>query len=69
MADSMIVIDEREPLNALVAREPRVLPALRLLGMDTCCGGSLPLAAAAAHHGLDIAQVKEALRRAAEQQP
>lgn len=69
MTASTILIDERETINELVAREPRVLPALRLLGMDTCCGGALPLATAVEHHGLDLAVVKETLRRAAEQQP
>ncbi|HEX9371260.1 MAG TPA: DUF542 domain-containing protein [Roseiflexaceae bacterium] len=55
-----------ETLNAIVARYPRTLPVLQRFGLDTCCGGSLPLATAAAYHGLDLEQVVAALRAAAE---
>ena len=34
-------------------------------GLDTCCGGALTLAEAAAHHGLEIEALLAALQEAA----
>ena len=59
-----------DTINAIVALYPAVLPALQRFGLDTCCGGALPLATAAAHHGLDVQallEALEALRREQEQ--
>lgn len=47
-------INANETVNELVARAPQVLPVLQLYGIDTCCGGSLPLEVAAEQHQLDI---------------
>lgn len=59
-------IEPSETLNALVERFPAALPVLREFGLDTCCGGALTLPQAAAHHGIDLGQLLEALRRAQE---
>jgi regulator of cell morphogenesis and NO signaling len=59
-------IDVNETLNEIVAREPRTLEVLQRFGLDTCCGGALPLATAAQHHGLDVNELLAALRDAAE---
>lgn len=56
-------------LNELVARYPQVLPVLQRVGLDTCCGGALPLRVAAEHHALDLDQLVGALREAIEDQP
>ena len=56
-----------DTINAIVARYPAALPVLQRLGLDTCCGGALPLATAAAHRGLDVQMVLEALRHEQEQ--
>ena len=59
-----------DTINAIVALYPAALPALQRFGLDTCCGGALPLATAAAHHGLDVQallEALEALRREQEQ--
>jgi len=57
-----ITIIAEDTLNAIVARYPQALPVLQRLGLDTCCGGALPLQTAAQHHSLDLAEVLAALR-------
>jgi iron-sulfur cluster repair protein YtfE (RIC family) len=63
---SPITIAAEDTLNVIVARYPQILPALQRLGLDTCCGGALPLHTAAQHRGLDLAEVLAALRAEAE---
>jgi iron-sulfur cluster repair protein YtfE (RIC family) len=53
-----------DTLNAIVARYPDTLPVLHSFGLDTCCGGALPLRAAALHHDLDLGKLIEALHMA-----
>jgi iron-sulfur cluster repair protein YtfE (RIC family) len=53
-----------QTLNEIVAVEPRALPVLQAFGLDTCCGGSLPLQVAAQHHRRDLAEVLAALHEA-----
>jgi len=57
-----VTITAEDSLNAIVARYPQTLPVLQRLGLDTCCGGALPLRTAAQHHDLDPAEVLAALR-------
>jgi iron-sulfur cluster repair protein YtfE (RIC family) len=57
-----ITVDDT--LNVIVARYPQTLPVLQRLGLDTCCGGSLPLRTAAQHHDLDPQTVLAALHAA-----
>jgi iron-sulfur cluster repair protein YtfE (RIC family) len=54
-----------DPLNAIVARYPSTLPAMRRFGLDTCCGGAVPLRTAAEHHGLDLDELIVALQQVA----
>jgi iron-sulfur cluster repair protein YtfE (RIC family) len=61
-------IDAADPLNAIVARYPQTLPVLQRFGLDTCCGGALPLRTAAEHHNLDLAELIAALRAAADKE-
>jgi iron-sulfur cluster repair protein YtfE (RIC family) len=53
-----------QPLNTIVANYPQTLPILQRFGLDTCCGGAIPLSIATEHHGLDLAQVLTALQAA-----
>jgi iron-sulfur cluster repair protein YtfE (RIC family) len=53
-----------ETVETAVRRSPGVLPVLRELGIDTCCGGSLTLAQAAASAGIPTERVLERLSRA-----
>ena len=46
-----------DTINAIVARYPQALSALARFGLDTCCGGALPLATAVQHHELNLRQV------------
>jgi len=59
---SLITITAEDTLNTIVARFPQTLPVLQRFGLDTCCGGALPLHTAAQHHDLDLAEVVAALR-------
>ena len=64
MTTTVTPIEPTETLNELVARAPAALPVLQRFGLDTCCGGALPLAVAAQRHGLDLAELLAALREA-----
>jgi iron-sulfur cluster repair protein YtfE (RIC family) len=62
--DTTITIAADDTLNAIVARYPQALSVLQRFGLDTCCGGALPLRIAAQHHDLDLADILSALRAA-----
>jgi regulator of cell morphogenesis and NO signaling len=47
-------LDPRATINDLVAAEPRLLTVLHRYGLDTCCGGNLPLHEAARRHDLSL---------------
>ena len=47
-------IGATETVNALVARVPRSVAVFQRHGIDTCCGGGLPLGVVAERHGLDL---------------
>lgn len=61
MNTTAVTITTTETLNEIVARYPQALPVLRRFGLDTCCGGSLPLQTAAQHHNLNVEEVVAAL--------
>ena len=65
MQTAIITIAPTDTLNAIVARYPQTLPVLQRFGLDTCCGGALPLGTAAEHHGLDVRALIAALRESA----
>jgi len=67
--DAPITIMADDQLNTIVARYPQTLPVLQQFGLDTCCGGALPLHTAAQHHGIDLAELLAALRTEAERNP
>jgi regulator of cell morphogenesis and NO signaling len=50
-----------ETVEGAARRSPRAAEILRGLGIDTCCGGSLTLAQAAASAGVPVETVLEAL--------
>ena len=41
-------------VNEIVAEHPETLPVFTRLGIDTCCGGGLPLAEVARRHRFDF---------------
>lgn len=58
------VLDHTLTVNQIVLRYPNALEILHRLGLDTCCGGTLALEEAVAHHGIDLAEVISALSAA-----
>ena len=50
-------------VNDLLRQSPAAAAVLNQLGIDTCCGGSLSLAEAAATIGMPLAQLLAALRQ------
>jgi regulator of cell morphogenesis and NO signaling len=62
-------IDPTSTIGAVVQRYPATLAVFNARGLDVCCGGGLPLAEAAARHGLDLAELLAALTQAAEAEP
>lgn len=64
---SKATIRVSDTLNDIVGRYPQTLPLLQRYGLDTCCGGALPLDVAAQHHGLATDEVLAALQAEVEQ--
>jgi regulator of cell morphogenesis and NO signaling len=62
--NTTFTIAPEDTLNAIVAHYPQALPVLQRFGLDTCCGGALPLQVAAQHHSLDVEEVLRALHAA-----
>lgn len=58
--------NETQTLNEIVAQYPQTFSVLGDFGLDTCCGGALPLRMAVEHHALDLDRVLAALRAVAE---
>jgi regulator of cell morphogenesis and NO signaling len=66
-ATTNVTIDAADSLNAIVARYPQALPVLKRFGLDTCCGGALPLRTVVQHHDLDLDELIAALHTALEE--
>jgi regulator of cell morphogenesis and NO signaling len=50
-------VDLQLTISEVVRRYPTALGVFNARGLDTCCGGGLPVAEAAARHGLDLAEL------------
>lgn len=59
-----IQIDSSLSVNEILLHFPASLSVLAAHGIDTCCGGGLPLARAAADVGSDPAQVAREIANA-----
>jgi iron-sulfur cluster repair protein YtfE (RIC family) len=44
-------------INEAIRERPETVAVFHQLGLDACCGGSLPIAVAAERHGLDAEEV------------
>lgn len=62
-------IDGTTTVNEAVQRAPWALQVLSQYGIDTCCGGPLPLAEAAQRHGHRLEALLAALAAAAPEAP
>lgn len=65
----MNMIDPEKRVCDLALIDPRIRAALEKLGIDTCCGGKLPLADAVAHAGLSLDTVWDTLNAAMKENP
>lgn len=57
-------IDTNETVNAIVAQYPDTIGVFNQFGIDSCCGGGVPLADAARRDGADIDTLVRALQEA-----
>jgi len=58
---TMEAIDPKITVNEIIAQNPEAVTVLAQLGIDTCCGGSEPLAKAAQEAGVSLEEVVAAL--------
>ncbi|HET7372617.1 MAG TPA: DUF542 domain-containing protein [Gemmatimonadaceae bacterium] len=62
----VIQLDPSLTINEIVARYPETIAVFNRFGMDTCCGGGVPVDEAARRDGLNLDQILAALRDAME---
>ena len=62
----VIQLDPSLTINEIVARYPETIAVFNRFGMDTCCGGGVPVEEAARRDSLDLDQILAALRDAME---
>ncbi|MFL5384113.1 MAG: DUF542 domain-containing protein [Longimicrobiaceae bacterium] len=52
---------EEMTVNETIQRFPRTAAVFNAHGIDSCCGGALPVAQAAARHGIPLPELLKAL--------
>ena len=57
-------IDARSTVNDIVARYPSTLPVFNAFGIDTCCGGAIPVTEVATRHKIPLNALRSALESA-----
>jgi regulator of cell morphogenesis and NO signaling len=57
-------IDARSTVNDIVARYPATLAVFNAFGIDTCCGGALPVTEVATRHKIPLNALRSALESA-----
>lgn len=62
-------ISARTPVNEIVRRLPGALAVFSRHGIDSCCGGALPLNEAAEAQRVDVAGVLDELGKIASEGP
>ena len=62
MATPEITLDMT--VNAIVQESPDTLQIFQTYGIDTCCGGALPIREVAAKHSIDPVELVKALEYA-----
>jgi regulator of cell morphogenesis and NO signaling len=65
MKQDVIDITPAMTVNEIVQKHPQTLAVFKQFGVDTCCGGALPLGTVLVKHKLEDARVLEALWEAA----
>jgi regulator of cell morphogenesis and NO signaling len=59
-------IDKASIVDELTARYPDTIAVFNRFGIDSCCGGGVPIAEAARRDGADFDELLTALRAAVE---
>ncbi len=62
-----LIIDPSMTVNEIVTRYPATVAVFNRFGVDSCCGGGVPLADAARRDEVDLDAIVEALRAAVAQ--
>jgi regulator of cell morphogenesis and NO signaling len=60
-------IDAAWTVNEVIARHPETAGVFNKFGLDTCCGGGMPIADAAHRDGADLNALLAALHEATDQ--
>ena len=58
-------LDGTWTINEIIRRHPDTVGIFKRVGIDACCGGTLPLGEVTRRHGLDTEALLEELRSAA----
>ena len=58
-------IDLTDTVNDIIARHPSTVSVFNSFGIDSCCGGALPLITVTSRHHIDPDALLVALRQAA----
>ncbi|MGA9836442.1 MAG: DUF542 domain-containing protein [Gemmatimonadaceae bacterium] len=64
MIEADAALDTTLTVNALIAREPRTIAIFNRFGMDTCCGGTIPIGEAARRDSVNLDALVAELRLA-----
>lgn len=56
-------IDLQSTVNEVIQRYPATLAIFNSLGIDSCCGGALPLTTVAERHNIPLDVLRSALER------
>lgn len=59
----LLPIDPAMTVNQIIAAVPATAAVFDAWGVDSCCGGHLPLATVADKHGFDLEELLGELRR------
>lgn len=65
MSDTTIPIDPTRSVDDTIREHPETVAVFGRHGIDSCCGGDLPVTEAARRHAVDLDELLEELRRAA----
>lgn len=62
MQNTTTQIDKGSTVNEIVAQYPDSITVFNQFGIDSCCGGAVPLAEAALRDGADVDELLAALQ-------
>lgn len=65
MSDTTLPIDPARSVNETIREHPGTVAVFGRHGIDSCCGGDLPVTEAARRHAVNLDELLEELERAA----